>query len=70
MAVRLQEESADREAERERSRHSDIESRRRWAEKYAAMKLDEVIEIPGKQGGKDIVIRAMVAPGGRITEVK
>lgn len=34
------------------------------------MDLDDIIEIPGKCGGEDIVIRATVGPGGRLVEVK
>jgi hypothetical protein len=70
MAERLQQEARDREAERERSRLRDIESRKRWDEIYAGMNLDEIIEIPGKCGGEDIIIRATVGPGGRLREVR
>jgi hypothetical protein len=34
------------------------------------MGLDDVIEIPGRQGGKDITIRCVVEEGGRLREVK
>lgn len=70
MVERKREEAAEREAERERSRLSGIEYEQRWAAIYATMELDNTIEIPGRCGGEDIVIRAKVGPGGRLIEVE
>jgi hypothetical protein len=69
MKERHQRENAEREAERERSRLSEIEYRKRWDEIYAAMNLDDIIEIPGRQGGENIVLRYRVGNGGRLIEV-
>jgi hypothetical protein len=70
MHERSREEAAEREAARERCRLSGIEYDRRWEETYAEMEMDDVIEIPGRQDGKDIVIKVTVGPGGRLTEVE
>jgi hypothetical protein len=69
LAERLRQEVLDRESERERSRLSDIEARKRWEATYAAMNLDDIIEIPGRHEGKDIMLR-FHERGGRLFSSK
>ena len=70
MSEDLQRQHDEREAERKASELREIERQKRWVEIFASMNLDEVIEIPGRQGDQDIVIRAIPGPGGRLKDVE
>ncbi len=59
-------ESANLEAERERSRLSAIEYDRRERVRFEELNLDDVIEIPGREGGETTIIRCVINKGARL----
>lgn len=69
MQARLEKEELERIAESERAELSDIEKRRKWDETYAAMDLDDIIEIPCIENGEK-VIKRFHERGGKLTPVE
>ena len=61
--------AAEKEAERERSRLSNIEYMKRWDATFAAMGLDDIIEIPCTENGEKVMSR-FHARGGRLIPVE